>query len=461
MKVIGDDLWVGTYAQNGWQTNSDVHTLNGTTGQWSSIAAGSGNLPSGYPADFAVCADIVHVAMGYLGWWAPGGIGRYDTTSATWISNFRAQSGEISNDDVRSLACDDTNEILYSAYDTDGIGVGRYLYGGQDLKLSDITAQDGISEEAVFPGGLLYHNNKLMISHLANSRGGFSLIGVVGVNLGTGSLVDPGLETGSIVVKPTTSGTDAYAIGRNGGTSGNSRVDLLDSTGFTPGGIDTFTALSSGRVLEIVSSGNKVWALAGEDVTSGYGNSILEGTLVSGEVRWDRSFSLGAETGNELLVDGNQLWVTNAGSGLTLIDLSTGSVIPVGIGFHWMHDGIAQWNGDLVIGLMGTQATATGVQVFNTTNYSFVDGKLLAALPSNFVYDFIEHDGRIWVATLAGLGIWNTSTQDWEDPFTLLDGLPNPVVVRLESSNGNLLLGTKGGLVELNTTNMSLSLIHI
>ena len=71
MKVIGDDLWVGTYAQNGWQTNSDVHTLNGTTGQWSSTAAGSGNLPSGYPADFAVCADIVHVAMGYLGWWAP------------------------------------------------------------------------------------------------------------------------------------------------------------------------------------------------------------------------------------------------------------------------------------------------------------------------------------------------------------------------------------------------------
>ena len=456
MKVIGDDLWVGTYAQNGWQTNSDVHTLNGTTGQWSSTAAGSGNLPSGYPADFAVCADIVHVAMGYLGWWAPGGIGRYDTTSSTWISNFRAQSGEISNDDVRSLACDDANEILYSAYDTDGIGVGRYLYGGQDLKLSDITAQDGISEEAVFPGGLLYHNNKLMISHLANNRGGFSLIGVVGVNLGTGSLVDPGLETGSIVVKPTTSGTDAYAIGRNGGTSGNSRVDLLDSTGFTPGGIDTFTALSSGRVLEIVSSGNKVWALAGEDVTSGYGNSILEGTLVSGEVRWDRSFSLGAETGNELLVDGNRLWVTNAGSGLTLIDLSTGSVIPVGIGFHWMHDGLAQWNGDLVIGLMGTQSTATGVQVYDTTNYSFVDGKLLAALPSNFVYDFIEHDGRIWVATLAGLGIWNTTTQDWEDPFTLLDGLPNPVVVRLESSNGNLLLGTKGGLVELNTTNMSI-----
>ena len=63
--------------------------------------------------------------MGYLGWWAPGGIGRYDTASSTWISNFRAQSGEISNDDVRSLACDDANEILYSAYDTDGIGVGR------------------------------------------------------------------------------------------------------------------------------------------------------------------------------------------------------------------------------------------------------------------------------------------------------------------------------------------------
>ena len=44
MKVIGDDLWVGTYAQNGWQTNSDVHTLNGTTGQWSSTAADQGTF---------------------------------------------------------------------------------------------------------------------------------------------------------------------------------------------------------------------------------------------------------------------------------------------------------------------------------------------------------------------------------------------------------------------------------
>ena len=456
MKIIGDDLWVGTYAQSGWQTNSDVHTLNGSTGQWTSIAAGSGNLPSGYPADFAVCADIVHVAMGYLGWWAPGGIGRYDTTSSTWISEFSSQGGEIPNDDVRSLACDDANEILYSGFDTDGIGVGRYLYDGQDLKLSEITAQDGISEEAVFPGGLLYHNNKLMISHLANSRGGFSVIGVVGVNVGTGSLVDPGLETGSIVVKPSSSGTDAYAIGRNGGSSGNSRVDLLDNTGFTPGGIDTFTALSSGRVVEIVSSGNKVWALVGEEVTSGFGNSILEGTLVNGDVRWDRSFSLGAETGNELLLDGTGLWVSNAGSGLIGIDLTTGIVYPMGIGFHWMHDGLAKWNGDLVVGLMGTGSTAAGVQVFDTTNYTFVDGKLVAALPSNYVFDFVEHDGRIWVATLAGLGIWNTTVQDWEDPFTLLDGLPNPVIVRLEVANGNLLLGTKGGLVELNTTNMSI-----
>ena len=455
VEVVGDDLWVGTYAQSGWNTNADIHIKNGTTGQWQSIAAGSGSVPSGYPADIGECAGIVHVGMGSLGWWAPGGVARYDLSSNSWIGDFRANSGEIDNDDVRAVSCDQPNEIVYFGYDTDGIGIGRYIYGTQNQALAPIDAGDGISEEAVFPGGLLYHNNRVLIAHVGTGAGGFSQVPVTGTTVGSGSLVDPGLSSGSIVLKPTANGATAYAIARNGESTGNSRVDLLDSNGLTPGGIDSFVALSSGRILEFLSHGNKVYAVQGEDVTSGLGTSILEGTLINGTVRWDRSFSFGFEIVNEIYHDGTDLWVSTIFQGLIRVDLTTGQLQPPVIGFHWNHDGIVPWNGSLVIGLMGTDSTAAGVQVYDVANNTISDGKLIAALPSNFVWDFEEHDGRIWIATIGGLGVWNLTTSDWDDPFTVLDGLPFPYVRELGVANGNLLVGTWGGVAELNTTTMT------
>ena len=254
---------------------------------------------------------------GLLGWWAPGGVARYDLSSSSWIGDFRASGGEIDNDDVRAVSCDEANEIVYFGYDTDGIGIGRYIYGTQNQALAPIDAGDGISEEAVFPGGLLYHNNRVLISHVGTGAGGFSQVPVSGTTVGAGSLIDPGLSSGSIVVKPTATGATAYAIARNGENTGNSRVDLLDANGLTPGGIDSFVALSSGRILEFLSHGNKVYAVQGEDVTSGLGTSILEGTLINGSVRWDRSFSFGFEIVNEIYHDGTDLWVTTIFQGLT------------------------------------------------------------------------------------------------------------------------------------------------
>ena len=139
-----------------------------------------------------------------------------------------------------------------------------------------------------------------------------------------------------------------------------------------------------------------------------------------------------------------QIFGSQQFSKVSRIDLSTGQLQPPVIGFHWNHDGIVPWNGNLVVGLMGTDSTAAGIQVYDVTNNTISDGKLIAALPSNFVWDFEEHDGRIWIATIGGLGVWNLTTSDWDDPFTVLDGLPFPYVRELGVANGNLLVGTWG-----------------
>ena len=90
MKVVGDDLWVATMLTNGWNRNSKILQLNGTTGQWTVHDAGSGQIPEGYGAAIGVCDDIVHVTMNrWAGWGNQGGVARYDLNSGTWLSDWR------------------------------------------------------------------------------------------------------------------------------------------------------------------------------------------------------------------------------------------------------------------------------------------------------------------------------------------------------------------------------------
>ena len=66
---------------------------------------------------------------------------------------------------------------------------------------------------------------------------------------------------------------------------------------------------------------------------------------------------------------------------------------------------------------------------------------------SNYVRDFEKIGDLVYIATLAGMGVWNLSADDWEDPMTTADGLPTPFIEHLDSENGVLLVGTPSGMM--------------
>ena len=460
MEVIGDDLWISSMTSSSWNTNSKILRKNGTSGAWTTTNIGSGGIPSGYGADILECAGHVHVAIGRTsGWGSQGGVARYEMDTGSWNTSWTTQGrNSLPNDDARAIACDEGHDIVYVGFNTENTGIARFSYP-QDSFLPTLTTQSGISGGAVFPGGMLHDNNMLLISHLMeNGDGGFSLIGTNGAQTGSGNHVDRGMDACSVERAPTATGVPAYAIGRAGGTAGYSRVDWLDLTnGFIPAGIDDHADLTSGRIVEILANETHVWVMPTQDFGSNTGSSVLEGVMLpNGSISWTRAFQFAYAQTSEMLLDGETLWVTTNAWGLVKVDLTTGNMQGVGSGFHWVHDGIAKYGNDLVIGLIGTEATAAGVQVFDPASSIYTDGRLMAALPSNIVLDFAEHDGRIWIGTFAGIGVWNLTRNDWDDPFTTLDGLLSSVVQELIVTNGELWIGSSAGLSRFDATSMNI-----
>ena len=74
MEIVGDDLWVASHRQGSWNSNAQILTKNGTTGNWSVWDLGSGDIPGGYGADILVCDEIITLPLaGSLGGVTKGG----------------------------------------------------------------------------------------------------------------------------------------------------------------------------------------------------------------------------------------------------------------------------------------------------------------------------------------------------------------------------------------------------
>ena len=94
MEVVGNGLWLGAYEGGGWNPDSNIMMLDGTTDNWSTWELGTGDIPGGYPADIEVCDDIIHFMIGRVSWWGnQGGIARFDMadwdndgTTNEWIA---------------------------------------------------------------------------------------------------------------------------------------------------------------------------------------------------------------------------------------------------------------------------------------------------------------------------------------------------------------------------------------
>ena len=205
---------------------------------------------SGYTADIEVCDNIVHIAVGAVNWWGnQGGIARYDLAdhdsdgiTDEWITSILTSNG-LADNDARALACDETNRIMYVGFDEEGVGIDRYNYNTDQFLATLTNSADGISEDRIFPGGMLHDGNVLLTAHQFDTTGGISRIITSGTSTVNGQILSPGMDGCSIVKAPSSS-TPIYAIGRSGQTSGVNRVDRLDSTGLIESGFDELTGLS-------------------------------------------------------------------------------------------------------------------------------------------------------------------------------------------------------------------------
>ena len=262
------------------------------------------------------------------------------------------------------------------------------------------------------------------------------------------------MDSCSIVRAPTIS--RSYAIGRSGDLSGINRVDRLDSTGLIEGGFDELVGLPSGVVHEMVSNDTHVWVTVGSSEYSYLASTVLQGELLdNGSVNWQYGFDALDESINEIMLVEQEIWATTVGNGLFSFNLSQRSVQQTPPALHNQMDGILHDGENLFIGLMGWAGSSAGFQTFDPETRSWGQGSLLAGLPSNIVTDFVEFGEHILVSTHGGIGLWNLTKYDWDDPITTVDGLPTPISNHLFVppapilGNGTVLVGGPTGLVVL------------
>ncbi|MGY8714951.1 MAG: two-component regulator propeller domain-containing protein [Candidatus Poseidoniales archaeon] len=459
MAVSGNNL----IASSGSYNDGKILAKNSNSTNWTTWDTNSGDIPRGYGADIKYCDGIYHIAIGFQGpWWqSGGGIARFDTldhdgdgVSNEWISPLTTDNSQISDDDPRALACDNSNGILYIGFDNEGNGIDRFSYVSNNF-LDPLTNEaNGISEGAVFPGGMLYDNsnNLLLIAHFG-SESGISRIITSGNTAGNGIIIDQGMDACSIVKSPS-SGSQVYAIGRSGQTSGVNRVDRLDNTGLIQGGFDELVGLPGGSIQEMISNSTHVWVTHSDYFDSNWGSTILQGEILeNGSVNWQYGVRVLDDIINEMLLDGDNIWVSTVGDGLLYLNTTTKTLNQISSALTRNMDGLyLEDDGMLYIGLMGYDSSSAGFQTFETTAQRWSHGSLIAGLPNNIVNDFVEYNDHIMVATNGGIGLWNTTISGWDNPITTIDGLPSSHTEHLMvlpspiQGNGAILLGGPIGL---------------
>ncbi|DAC54823.1 MAG TPA: PQQ-binding-like beta-propeller repeat protein, partial [Candidatus Poseidoniaceae archaeon] len=155
---------------------------------------------------------------------------------------------------------------------------------------------------------------------------------------------------------------------------------------------------------------------------------ILQGSFNSnGGIDWERGWSFPFSTTiGDMLMDGATIYISTSRNGLYVLDTTTGTLqrqtgsIHDSLGGLDMH----QANGvsTLYVGLLGTFSTAAGVQSYDVATQQFGSGQLLSGLPSDNIQGFAVSNDHVYVATQNGIGRWNMSANDWDNPLTTADG---------------------------------------
>ncbi|RJU82528.1 MAG: hypothetical protein DWC09_02125 [Candidatus Poseidoniales archaeon] len=442
----GSTLAVGISDSNSFIPKYFISFLE-LDGTWTSYQTGSTNIPRGIPFSMTQCGAYL-----YAGFWNNnGGLSAFDLSSLTAVRSWGGGSFPtgIENNKVSALACDD-DDILYVGYNGKGtfnadLPISRYdTQNGQWL--STITqSANGLTSDVISGDGLYHSDGMLFIS---TGTFGFSVTSTTSFSYlqtnatFTGQVLDAPLRTAVTSFQST--GGELH-LARAGGSTGVNSILKYNASGF-----DVHiqnAALPSGNTSSIEGDGNTVWVATPGAVLKGEYNA-------SSAIEWMNGWTtpVGAVT-TDILLDGTDLYITTTGSGLLKLDTSTGDIISINGAQHDNQAGLAQaidssGAEQLIIGLLGSATTSSGVQSFDLGSQQFTLAALLAGLPSNAIQGFTFSSDSLYIATSNGIGQWNFTASAWENPLTIADGFPDSFISDVFWASNTLYAASLSGITQ-------------
>jgi len=427
-------------------------------GRWTSYQTGTTNIPRGVPFSMTQCGSYLYTSF----WNNNGGLSAFDLTTLTAVSSWGGGSFPtgIENNKVSALACDD-DEILYVGYNGKGnsnadLPISRYdtQNGGWLSTISQ--SANGLTSDVISSDGLYHSDGMLFIStglfgFQATSTTSFSYLQTN--TTFTGQILDDPLRTAVTSYQYT--GGELH-LARAGGSTGATSILKYNASG-----IDTYiqyAMIPSGNITSMEGGGNTIWV--------GTQGGVLKGEYnTSGGIEWLNGWStpVGAVT-TDMLLDGTDLYITTTGSGLLRLDTNTGDLITVTGALHNNPAGLAKavdssGTEELIIGLLGSANTASGVQTFDLASQQYTTSSLLAGLPSNSIQGFTFSSDSLFIATSNGIGQWNFTLNSWENPITLQDGLPDSFIGDVYWASNTLYAASLSGVTQyIPTTGASTTL---
>jgi hypothetical protein len=399
----------------------------------------------------------------YAGFWNNnGGLSAFDLTTLTAVRSWGGGSFPtgIENNKVSALACDD-DDILYVGYNGKGtlnadLPISRYdTQNGQWL--STITqSANGLTSDVISGDGLYHSDGMLFIS---TGTFGFSVTSTTSFSYlqtnatFTGQVLDAPLRTAVTSFQST--GGELH-LARAGGSTGVNSILKYNASGFDV--LIQNAALPSGNTTSIEGEGNTLWVATPGAVLKGEYNA-------SSAIEWMNGWTtpIGAVT-TDILLDGTDLYITTTGSGLLKLDTSTGDIISINGAQHNNQAGLAQafdssGAEQLIIGLLGSATTSSGVQSFDLSSQQFTVAALLAGLPSNAIQGFTFSSDSLYIATSNGIGQWNFTASAWENPLTIEDGFPDSFIGDVFWASNTLYAASLSGMTQyIPTTGASTTL---
>ncbi|MBT5026653.1 MAG: hypothetical protein HON05_07850 [Euryarchaeota archaeon] len=427
-------------------------------GTWTSYQTGTTNIPRGIPFSMTQCGSYL-----YAGFWNNnGGLSAFDLTSLTAVRSWGGGSFPtgIENNKVSALACDD-DDILYVGYNGKGnfnadLPISRYDTQNSQW-LNTITQNTNGLTSDVISGDGLYHSDGMLF--ISTGTFGFSVTSTTSFSYlqtnstFTGQVLDAPLRTAVTSFQYT--GGELH-LARAGGATGVNSILKYNASGFDV--LIQYAALPSGNTTSIEGEGNTLWVATPGGVLKGEYNA-------SGGIEWQDGWSTPVDAvTTDILLDGADLYITTTGSGLLKFDANTGDLITITGAQHNNQAGLAKSVDSsgaekLIVGLLGSAITSSGVQSFDLTSQQFTAGALLAGLPSNAIRGFTFSSDSLFIATSSGIGQWNFTANAWENPITTEDGLPDSFIGDVFWASNTLYVASLSGMTQyIPTTGASTTL---